>query len=103
MDQKQIIQLLNVFTDRVTKLYPVNKVVLFGSYAKGHYSENSDIDVAVFIDPIKEDFLTAESKLFKLRRDIDLRIEPILITPDPDYSGFKDDILKSGKIIYHRS
>ncbi|MFA5879438.1 MAG: nucleotidyltransferase domain-containing protein [Candidatus Margulisiibacteriota bacterium] len=103
MDQKQVIKLLNLFTDRVIKLYPVEKVILFGSYAKGYSSENSDIDVAVFVDQLDEDFLTAESKLFKLRRELNSRIEPVLLTPGPDYSGFKEDILKSGKMIYFRS
>ena len=103
MDQKQVIKLLNLFTDKIIKFYKVEKVVLFGSYAKGYSSENSDIDVAVFVNQLDDDFLTAESKLFRIRREINNRIEPILITQEPDYSGFKEEILKTGKTIYSRS
>ncbi len=38
--------------------------------------------------------------LYKLRRHVDDRIEPILIDSNEDKSGFLDEILKHGQIIY---
>ena len=44
-------EVLNIITDYINKLkqqIPVEKVVLFGSYAKGNYTKDSDIDLAIF-------------------------------------------------------
>jgi len=35
----------------------VRKVILFGSYVKGNYNEDSDIDVCVIADNVENDFL----------------------------------------------
>lgn len=75
-------------------------IVLYGSYAKGTAHENSDIDIAVIFDSIGNDFLEKSHQLFKLRRGIDSRIEPILIEQENDRSGFCEEILKTGKVIY---
>jgi predicted nucleotidyltransferase len=76
------------------------KIILYGSYAKGSASEHSDIDVAVVLNNNKEDVLTSEAKLFKLRRDIDARIEPVLLDEQNDTSGFLEEITRTGEIIY---
>jgi predicted nucleotidyltransferase len=49
-------------------------VVLFGSYAKGTAKEYSDIDVAVIVDEIPGDYLDVLTKLYKMRRMVDVRI-----------------------------
>ena len=52
-----------------------SKMYLFGSYVQGRQHEDSDIDVAVVINNLKNSF-TAQMKLIKLSRRIDSRIEP---------------------------
>jgi predicted nucleotidyltransferase len=50
-------------------------MILFGSYAKGNFNEDSDIDIAV----VFEDFnntMDMQLELMRLRRKIDSRIEP---------------------------
>jgi len=76
----------------------VEKLILYGSYAFGKAREDSDIDVAVLIDKIDGDFLSAETRLFQLRRNIDTRIEPVLLEDTDDFSGFLEEILKTGEI-----
>jgi predicted nucleotidyltransferase len=66
----------------------IKKVVLYGSQVSGKADEKSDIDIAVIVDIIEEDFLEANAKLYKIRRSIDDRIEPILIEEGNDQSGF---------------
>lgn len=56
--------------------YPFFAVYLFGSYAKDKQKKWSDIDVAVISDKLKKDEDRSRLLLWKLRRDIDLRIEP---------------------------
>jgi predicted nucleotidyltransferase len=52
------------------------RVYLYGSYKRGTYHVDSDIDLAVFWDRDAIDGLDEDLLLMKLRRDIDLRIEP---------------------------
>lgn len=36
------------FVNEVKKHISVNKAVIYGSYAKGHYNSKSDLDIAIF-------------------------------------------------------
>lgn len=79
----------------------VRDIYLFGSYATGKFTEESDIDLAVFLDQEGIDSFQEDLKLMRLRRKVDLRIEPHsfartdLLKPDP----FVKDILLTGKRI----
>jgi predicted nucleotidyltransferase len=75
-------------------------VILYGSQAKGTATESSDIDIAVVVDRIEGDFLDAEIALFRARRGIDDRIEPVLLEYGNDPSGFLASILGTGQVIY---
>lgn len=52
------------------------RLYLYGSYAKDTYHEDSDIDLAVFLNQDDIDGLDEDLMLMRLRRDIDVRIEP---------------------------
>jgi predicted nucleotidyltransferase len=49
-DTETVIQLTKRYADNVRRVMPVNKVFLYGSYAKGTATELSDIDVCFFLD-----------------------------------------------------
>jgi predicted nucleotidyltransferase len=100
MDKKTVIERVKRYSDLVRKNFPVKKVILYGSYARGTQKTHSDIDVAVVLDHVEDDFLTAETRLYQLRRQIDVRIEPVLLEKINDKSGFLEEILKTGEIIY---
>jgi predicted nucleotidyltransferase len=100
MDQGQIVDIAQRYSEAVLNHMKANKIVLYGSQATGRTKEASDIDIAVIVDRIEDDFLKANAQLYKLRRNIDDRIEPILIQEDDDQSGFLEEILKTGKVIY---
>jgi len=100
MDKEQIIVLVQKYYEVIRNHFSIKKVVLFGSYSGGTPKEWSDIDVAVFLNEKPSDLISAESKLFKLRRNIDARIEPIIIYDENDPSGFAADILNNGTIVY---
>jgi predicted nucleotidyltransferase len=72
------------------------KVFLFGSLANGNFNENSDIDIAVIKDTVEDSYWELSKKLNRLTRNIDNRIEPILLQTEDDKSGFLTTILKSG-------
>lgn len=54
----------------------VTGVYLYGSYAKGTYNQDSDIDIAVISDDFTGNPVEDTLKLMKIRRKVDCRIEP---------------------------
>ena len=52
------------------------RLYLYGSYANNTHNDDSDIDLAIFLDKDELDVFDEDVQLMKLRRDIDIRIEP---------------------------
>lgn len=100
MDQRKAIKIVKQFGELVRQNYSVNQIYLFGSYAKGNAKEESDIDVAIVIEKIGDDYLEQSTKLFQLRRKVDLRIEPVLLELNNDVSGFLEEIRSNGVLVY---
>ena len=50
LDATSIIDVTKDYVNDVCKIFPVDKVVLFGSYAKGTADAQSDIDICFFLD-----------------------------------------------------
>lgn len=101
MDKEEVIDKVKRYTAIIKAHFPVKMVILFGSYARGNARKSSDIDVAVVVDKSSNDCLESEAKLNRLRRSIDLRIEPVLFEEDEkDPEGFFEEVLKTGEIIY---
>ena len=75
-----------------------------GSYARGDFRKDSDIDVAVVVprSSISDDILKDMAKLFKLRRSISNDIEPVLLIDEDDPSGFLESISQYGEVVYAR-
>ena len=96
MDKGEAINKVKEYSILLKKHVPFEKVYLFGSYAKNTNSADSDIDVAIVVKKIDGDFFAIQPLLWKLRRQIDDRIEPILIEKDNDLSGFLIEIQRNG-------
>jgi len=102
MDKKEAVSLVEKFTSALLQDYNPLYVILYGSYARGTQSDCSDIDVAVIVNHIEGDFLDQEAGLYKIRRGIDPRIEPVLLESGYDPSGFLDSIKRDGRVIYRK-
>ncbi|MDD3024004.1 MAG: nucleotidyltransferase domain-containing protein [Syntrophomonadaceae bacterium] len=90
---------VNKYLDKLRQEIPVEKALLFGSYAKGEYDSGSDIDLAIFSDYFRG-MRRVDGIAFLLSRaiDIDLDIEPLAFTYE-DYSeriGLVDEIIRTG-------
>ncbi len=96
MDKREAIDKVKEYRLLLKNYFPVEKVYLFGSYAKGINRADSDIDVAIVVSHIDGDYFSIHPLLWKLRRQIDDRIEPILIERDNDSSDFLSEIQKYG-------
>jgi predicted nucleotidyltransferase len=75
MGKEQALSIARQYVDYVSRAFFVKRAFLFGSYAKGNNHEESDIDIAFIIEGV-DDILDAQIAMFKLRRNIDNRIEP---------------------------
>ena len=102
MDKQNARESVVRFSDSVRKILDPLMVVMYGSYAKGSQTPSSDIDVAVIVERMTGDFLDQEASLYRLRREIDDRIEPVLLEFGADSSGFVADIVRTGEIVHQR-
>ena len=75
MVDQSIIDTAKLYIRRIPADLDIKKAYLFGSYAKGSQHPDSDIDIAIVLGKI-DDFFAVQMQLMRLRRDIDLRIEP---------------------------
>ena len=76
------------------RLFPIKKVLLYGSHANGPAAEDSDIDVAVVIDQTDHSKrIEITAKLFHAAFDIDAAIEPKCIFWDEYVNPEKASIL----------
>ena len=102
MDKVEAIESVRRFSASILDSYKPLLVVLYGSYVRGTQSPSSDIDVAVIVDEIEGDLLEQKAGLYRTRREIDDRIEPILLEAGNDPSGFLSTVMSTGEIIYKR-
>jgi predicted nucleotidyltransferase len=62
--------------------YPVRRVVLYGSVAKGTARPDSDIDIAVVTDPFRPSRIREGGDILLASKDIDARIETVALHPE---------------------
>ena len=97
MVKQSILDTASKYIRHLPKDLEVKKAYLFGSCAKGLDKEDSDIDIAVVIGNMT-DFFATQIQLMRLRRKIDLRIEPHPID-ESDFTNinpFAFEIQKTG-------
>ena len=75
MDKADAINIAQKYADAIKANHNYIKVILFGSYAKGNYTEDSDIDIAIIFNDFNN-LIDMQLELMRLRRKIDSRIEP---------------------------
>ncbi len=75
MDKRDALEIAEEYAIAVNKKYDYIRMILFGSYAKGNFNEDSDIDIAVILKDYKN-LIDIQVDLMRIRRKIDSRIEP---------------------------
>ena len=102
MDKEKARKLVEQYAKVVIANMIVSKIILYGSYARGDYRENSDIDVAVVVSKknISKNIIQQMGQLVTLTRDISFDIEPVLLIEEDDKSGFLESIMQYGEIVY---
>ena len=105
----QIAEEINLILDRIIQLYKPDKVILFGSRARGDFNEKSDIDLLVISD--------CEKDLPRYKRGLDVRLQlsdlktskDILFYTHADIERWKsvpqafvNTVLREGQVLYER-
>ena len=101
---------LNRFINEIKKILGnrLKKVILYGSYARGDYNKDSDIDVMILTDLNEEEIIIYRRKIWDYVADIEVDkgivINPILKNIEEFKSWsevipFYNNILKEGVII----
>ncbi len=75
MDKRDALNIACKYAIALQSKYDFSKIILFGSYAKGNYNNDSDIDIAVILKDYNN-LLDVQLELMRIRRNIDSRIEP---------------------------
>jgi len=75
MDKTDAVNIAQRYARAVNANFNYIRIILFGSYAKGNFNEDSDIDVAVVFKDYSN-LIDMQLELMRLRRKIDSRIEP---------------------------
>ena len=96
MDKREAIELVKKYKELVSKHLHIKSVYLFGSYSKGEYTEESDIDVAVIVPKEQEETWWEDSSLlWRLTWNVDTTIEPVLMYEDSNTPLYYD-VMKTG-------
>jgi len=80
---QEVFEQLKKIADRLKRSYRAEKVILFGSYAIGEATEDSDVDLFI-IAPTNERFFERMARVLALVRDLrkGIPIEPIVLTEE---------------------
>ncbi len=95
----EIIDVVRIFRRNIESLLSVKRVFIFGSFAKGTFTENSDIDVCVIAGNVDNNFL-AELKIVPTILMSDVRIEPVVFSEEEylevDTFGLLKEVKENG-------
>ena len=95
MDQEQALSIVKDYKKAISHLFDAATVYLYGSYSKGNARPESDIDVAVIVPKLNNDWLKLSTRLWMIAPKVNLLIEPVLMEanePSPLY----DDVMRTG-------
>lgn len=100
MDKTDALNIAQKYASVVKANFNYIRIILFGSYAKGNFNDDSDIDIAVVLKDYSS-LIDIQLELMRLRRNIDSRIEPHPFRESEfDLSNpIVNEILKFGKEI----
>lgn len=77
---EKVDNVINEFIEKTNKILGnrVKKIILFGSYARGDYKTNSDIDIMILTDLTDEEIVEYRNKIWDMAYDIEFDNDVIL-------------------------
>jgi len=104
VDHETVMNIINQYVSDVKAELPINKVYLYGSYAKGTAQWDSDVDLCFFSDSFtSQDTMQVLGRLFELKRSYNeyVCLEPNAFPTSELYNDnpFVKEILRTGQEI----
>ena len=102
VDIKTVDNIVQKYINDVKRVMPIDKVYLYGSFAKGQQRETSDVDICFFSQAFESrrtlDVLT-DLFYLKIKYDKDILIEPNAFPTSELYNDnpFVKEILRTGR------
>jgi len=99
---------INLLTTRLVEAFNPEKIILFGSYAWGTPTKDSDIDICVIVKDTNEREIDRMIKAREVTqgiwvaKDILVKTESYMTTYSPVKSSLAHKILSLGKLLYER-
>ena len=102
---------LREVTDRIVHGYNPDKIVLFGSWARGTAHEGSDLDLLIIKSDGEQPRRKRAVEVLKLlwSRQADITVQPIVLTPGEwqrylrEGHSFYTEIQEEGVVVYERA
>ena len=109
MVKKDLSLIIKKLTERIVKNYQPEKIILFGSAARGRLDKDSDLDLAIIKKTTKR-FYDRIGEVLKIVRPITPKpsIDFLVYTPSEfkqmrqDNYFVKDEIIRKGRVIYEQ-
>ena len=94
---KNIQNIINKFLEEMTAILGnrIKKVILYGSYARGDYQKDSDIDIVAIVKGDREKLQRELKKVWDISSDLELEYGTIVsptVIPFEEFEKYKDDL-----------
>jgi len=96
LTQEEALALVRQYKEVISPRFDVEpKIMMFGSYSKGHANPDSDIDVAVIVPTYGDRKFELSKSLWHDVDKVSFLIEPVLMAEDRK-SPLYDDVMRTG-------
>lgn len=99
------IELVEDVVNRIVDVFSPERIIIFGSVARGTYTDESDVDLLIVMDSDMDPHETAVA-VRRAVRDIHVGKDIIVLTPEQfkeqseDPWDFTHEIVRTGKVVY---
>ena len=96
---KNILEIIIKYIQELSKEISIDKVIIFGSYAKNTYNKDSDIDIAIFSKDFKTTSIIEDMSFLLIKTSglgIDLQPQPFTLDDYSNPDGLVKEILDTG-------
>lgn len=96
---KNVLEIIIKYIQELSKEISIDKVIIFVSYAKNCYNEDSDIDIAIFSKDFKSTSIIEDMSFLLIKTSglgIDLQPQPFTLDDYSNPDGLVKEILDTG-------
>lgn len=92
---------LKIILEEIARAYravygtDIVKIILYGSYARGDYQKDSDIDIVAIVNGDREKLQQALKSVWDISSDLELEYDTIVsptVIPFAEYEKYKNDL-----------